>query len=415
MARSAPNLRHLRALSEVAALQSISAATSRVHLSQSALTQAISKMENQLGCPLFHRYPQGLYLTHEGSQFLQRINRALLFLQQGVRDALRLSNPLNLNGHPSEHPAQLVTHAQLRALLAIQTRGSFSGAARATGISQPAIHRSARDLEQALNVQLFERGNNGLDLTRSAHRLARYGRLALREVELGYDELSHRSGLDTTTLRIGCRPLARAYLLPAAINRVSALRPGLNIHILEGSYALQMEQLQRGELDLVLGTLPEQFDHQYFVHEKLLTTPMSVVARPGHPLAGESGISLTTLAGYPWVLPRSANPIRFLHDRLFEGYAQSRRGGLVECSSQVVLREILAGSDRLALVPAHQVRREVEIGVLTLLDAALPPMSQPVGITTRREWHPTSSHQLLTSILRQLAKSLALDDTATLL
>ena len=72
-----PNLRHLRAFQEVARCRGISAAAERVHLSQPAITQAIAKLEAQLGTALFERRSGGLYPTEPGDLFLDRVERAL--------------------------------------------------------------------------------------------------------------------------------------------------------------------------------------------------------------------------------------------------------------------------------------------------------------------------------------------------
>lgn len=403
MRQPAPNLRHLRAISEVAALHSISMAADRVHLSQSALTQAIAKLEKRLSCRLFLRHAHGLQPTFEGKLFLHRINRCLFLLQQGVREAMRSGLPRDNQGPPSEHPAQLITNSQLRALISIQSTGSFSGAARALDISQPAIHRSARDLENSLNLSLFERTTLGLSLTRSAQRLARFARLALKEIESGFDELSSLSGADTTTITIGSRPLARAYLLPATINRISELKPALNVRIIEGSYAHQLEQLLTGDIDFVIGALPPEAPTDQVTQEFFFETPLSLVTRAGHPLAGKETVTAKDLNAYPWALPRRGTPIRALFDELFPGLTDAPGMGLLECSSQVVLREVLAGSDRITFVPAHQIHRELQAGTLTILNIAMPTARRPIGLSTRKDWHPTPSHQLFLSILRAIS------------
>ena len=136
-----PNLRHLYAATEVARLGSISRASEAIHLSQSAITQGLGKLEASLGLALFNRTSTGMFATEAGEIFLARIERAIGWLklferELGARNASE-SRPL----------FRLATSSQLRALVAVVESGSFSLAARELGLSQPTVHRAARDLE----------------------------------------------------------------------------------------------------------------------------------------------------------------------------------------------------------------------------------------------------------------------------
>lgn len=80
-----PNVRHLYAVKDVALSHRINIAADRVHLSQPAVTQAVSKMERALSAPLFDRRPDGMHATEVGKIFLNRVTRALDFLKEGER------------------------------------------------------------------------------------------------------------------------------------------------------------------------------------------------------------------------------------------------------------------------------------------------------------------------------------------
>ena len=83
------NFRHLRAFKETAQLHSVKAAAENIFLTQSAVTQAIARLETYLGMPLFLRRHNGMFLTDAGDLYLIRVTRALNYLKQGVREALR--------------------------------------------------------------------------------------------------------------------------------------------------------------------------------------------------------------------------------------------------------------------------------------------------------------------------------------
>lgn len=406
-----PNIRHLRAVSEVAALKNISAAAERVFLSQSALTQAIAKLETALGCKLFERRSTGLVPTNEGKLFLQRVNRCLYLLQQGVREALRSGSTKKNQSHPSEHPAQLLTNAQLRALMALQRASSYSSAARNLDISQPAVYKAAHDLENNLNLKLFESTHTGVRLTDAAQELARFSRLALREVELGFDELSSLSGSDTTTIVVGVVPLARTNVLPEAINRLTELKPELTVCVVDGAYDDLLMQLLNGDLDILIGSMMEPAPTDAMVQLPLFNTTMSVVARQGHPLAERSDLVADDLKGYRWVLPRPGSPAREFFNQAIANQDPSALAGAVESGSQIVTREILAGSDRISFLSSYQIRHDQRAGLLTVLDIDLPSPRQTIVLALRKEWHPTPPHLLFISIIKTLSQRETFDSS----
>ncbi|RYY37700.1 MAG: LysR family transcriptional regulator, partial [Sphingomonadales bacterium] len=116
------NLRHLRAIHEIAARGSMSAAAEAVSLSQPALTQGIAKLERQLGVTLFERRADGMTPTAAGAIFADRAAAAMRHLAA--------ASPRR-NGRGFARPEQLMTATQLGAFLALADAGSFVGAAQA--------------------------------------------------------------------------------------------------------------------------------------------------------------------------------------------------------------------------------------------------------------------------------------------
>lgn len=413
MLEQLPNLRHLRAFSEVAASGSISAAATQVFLSQSALTQAIGKLESRLGTALFLRRHNGMFLTEAGELFATRVNRCMAYLRAGVRDAVRIGERKEAGERNSGHALHtLISNVHLRALLALQHAPSYTIAARQIGLSQPALYRSAGELEALLNIWLFEKTSVGISLTRAALRLARAVRLSVKEVDQGIDEVRELAGADAGTIQIGCMPLARTYVVPATINQMAQRKPDVSVGVIEGAYDDLLGRLLHGELDMLIGALRDPAPSPDIRQEQLFVTSISVVARSGHPLAQRRQLTLDDLHGYGWVVPRPGTPARGLFDQVVTRDDPSVLRGVVECSSQIVIRELLTDSDRLTFISSHQVQHEIEEGILTVLDTQLPRTERPIGLTTLNDWRPTPTQQLFLSMLRELSRPLAQGDIA---
>ncbi len=141
------------------------------------------------------------------------------------------------------------------------------------------------------------------------------------------------------------------------------------------------------------------------MQSELFEDQLAIVARNGHPLLDKRNLSLSDLTDYPWVVPRPGIPTRHYFETLFQsaGFAPPTR--LVESSSLALTRGLLIGSDRLTVISAHQIRQEVNQGLLRYLDVPLIGGSRPIGLTQRSDWQPTASQSLLLTLLREASQN----------
>jgi len=395
-----PNLRHLRAFLAVAHHRRISAASEQVHLSQPAITQAIAKLEERLGVSLFDRRTEGVYTTQVGELFRMRVERMFDHLQNGVREATRLGPKKTTQGFG--HFMQLLTSVQLRALSAMMDAGNFSLAARSVGVSQPSIHRAARDLERLSGIELFIKSSEGIELTRSAQALAQRVKLAFSELNQGFTEIEEWLGRDVGLINIGSLPLARTHILPTAINRMNAEKPLVKISVVDGPYDDLLHALRHGELDFMIGALRDPVPINDVVQESLLNAPLAVVARVGHPLTKKTNITRKQLAACSWAVPRLGAPTRTAFEDMFAG-AEDKPQNIIESSSLMLIRGLLLDSDRITLISSHQIFHEEKMGLLQQLPVQIPGTQRDIGVTVRDGWQPTATQKSFLEILRDVA------------
>jgi LysR family transcriptional regulator of gallate degradation len=386
------NLRHLRALSSIVARGSMSAAADAVSLSQPALTQGLAKLERQLGVALFERRPDGMIATPEGLLLTERSRAAFAHLAAASRTIAR-SGPRGF-----AQPEQLMTATQLHAFLALADAGSFLGAAQATGLSQPALHRAVRDLEQVSAVPLVERRGRGVALTQAGRRLARGARLAAGEIAAAIAE-TRSDGSNAGSITVGAMPLSRAHLLPAAIARLARTAPGVLIDVVEGSWRELVEPLRDGVIDLMIGALRDEPPPD-LAQTPLMEAPLAVIGRAGHPLA-RSMITTEALGDYPWIVNRGGAPLRAQWEQLFEG--RDLPPAPIECGSVMVIRGILRESDFLTLLSPDQVAMEIEHDILAAIGEPLAGTQRIIGITTRANWRPTGMQARFLDLLHEVA------------
>lgn len=382
------NLRHLRALSAIVARGSMSAAAEAVSLSQPALTQGIAKLEAQIGTSLFERRTDGVAPTEAGSALAARAEAAFTQLAAATRGGTR----------GFARPEQLMTATQLHAFLALADAGSFVGAGTATALSQPAIHRAVRDLEQVSGNVLVERRGRGIALSEAGRRLARGIRLASGEIAAGIVEAGPDRG-GSGRIAIGAMPLSRAELLPRALAQVAREMPGARFDVAEGSWRELVEPLRDGTLDMMIGALRPAPGPPDLQQLPLLDDRLVIVGRAGHPLAGGKAPDREAMRHYPWIVGRSGAPIRALWETMFAG------GPLppapIECGSVMVIRGVLRESDFLTLLSPDQVALEMDTGMLTTIGPAPEASGRVIGVTTRAGWRPTRVQARFLEVLGQ--------------
>jgi len=375
------NLRHLRGVTAIAARGTLSAAAGDVALSQPALTQGLAKLEAQLGAALFERRPGAMVATRAGTAVAARAHEAFGHLREALRGTARGS------GRAPDRAA-LLTATQVRAMLALADAGSFVGAAAATGLSQPALHRAVRDTERVAGAVLVERRGRGVALTEAGSRVARGFRLAALAIEAGIAEARPPTRGGAGRIAIGAMPMARARLLPWAIARLHAAHPGVETLVVEGAHRELIDQLRDGRIDCAVGAL-RALPGPDIVQRPLFDDRLAVIARADHPLAGLRMADRAALAAFPWIVGRPDTPLRTAWERLFAG------GPLppapIDCGSVMIVRELLRGGDWLTLLSPEQVRLEIEAGVLGIVQVEGFDGARTIGVSTRADWRATAA------------------------
>jgi LysR family transcriptional regulator of gallate degradation len=379
------NLRHLEAISVIGRLGSMSAGAQRVNLSQPALAQAVSKVERVLAERLFERQPTGMSPTAAGHILIIRIDRALRFLTQGVR-LVRRSARLP----PIAHIERWVTMAQLRALIAVESTGSYASGAVQIGLSQPAVHRAVRDLQQFLGAQLLVRAGKAVRPTDVASRFVRFARLMLSELRTGLEEIGALGTGDGGRIELGTLPMARAVFLPELLQQFATAYPGATVRVLEAPYDELLNGLRQGDIDMFIGgALRDPAPASDIVQEGLFDDEPVIVGNAKHPLRQKKRLTPADLVDFPWIVPSPGVPMRANWERMFRDYALVPPQVRIECGSMLIARGLLFNGDWLTLMSRDQFLFERNAGSLAEIEAPGEILRRRIVLTRRRDWRPT--------------------------
>lgn len=398
-----PHIRYLGVVREVFRLRRIGAAAEVVHLSQPAATQAVARVEEILGVALFDRRPKGMYPTDAGTIFERRLLRILEHLRIGDSQARR--KVARSRRRSANKPFfTYCTPVQLRALLAISRAGSFTQAAHDLGVKQPGIHRAARDLSALAGFDLFEQTRGGVVLTGAAEAFAQQVRLAISEFRQANYEINELTGRDVTSINIGSLPLSRAAILPAAIDElINEVGSTVQVNCVDARYDTLLRNLRFGELDVLIGALRFPPPAADIEQEELFVDRLAMVAAPGHPLAGKSGISLEDTLAFPWVAPPKTTPTgTYLFETLKIQDLPNTPVRTVS-SSMVLLRGLLARGSYVSIASVRQIEVDERMGAMVQLPIELPDSERPIGLTFRKNWSATPVQSRFLDIIRRIS------------
>ena len=144
----------------------------------------------------------------------------------------------------------------LRYFRAIAQHGHMTRAARALGVTQPALSAMLKKLEGEVGAELLHRTGRGVELTEAGRVFLQHAEDALRRAEMGVQAVRELVGLERGSIRIGGGATATTYLLPPVVSAVRKTHPGLRFYVREQGSNAVAASVASGELDLGIVTLP---------------------------------------------------------------------------------------------------------------------------------------------------------------
>lgn len=197
--------------------------------------------------------------------------------------------------------------ASLQAFVTVMQTGSVSRAAEKLFLTQPAISKRLRILEEEFGVVLFTPIGRGIQPTQAAQDLIPLAKRWLLDYEEIKHALSHAQDQVAGLLRIGTSHHIGLHHLPAALKKFVQAHPEvqLDVHFVDSEQAHQA--VLAGELELAFLTLPPTFDTR-LAYQEIWNDPLVFVVAPFHPLASKSAgeqinLTLADLAQYSAILP----------------------------------------------------------------------------------------------------------------
>ncbi|SFT45825.1 pca operon transcription factor PcaQ [Mesorhizobium sp. YR577] len=297
-----------------------------------------------------------------------------------------------------------VRFRHLQTFLEVARQKSVVKAAGLLNVSQPAVTKTIRELEQALGVAVFERDGRGIKITRSGEIFMQHAGMAITALRQGIDSVSNAGADGGPPIRIGALPTVSAHIMPRAMSLFLKEKTGATIKIVTGENSVLLDQLRLGELDLVVGRLAAPDKMTGFFFEHLYSEQVVFAVRPKHPLLRAGADVFERLSDYPVLMPTRGSIIRPFVERFFITNGIAAIPTEIETVSDSFGRAFVRQSDAVWIISAGVVADDLKTGVLTTLPIDTSETKGPVGLTMRTDTATSAAFSILLKTVREAAQ-----------
>ncbi|MGP1397711.1 MAG: LysR family transcriptional regulator [Inquilinaceae bacterium] len=260
--------------------------------------------------------------------------------------------------------------------LTVAEEGSLRAAARKLGLTQPALSKAVRRLEDEIGASLFDRRARGVELTvygRSFHRHAQALHANMTDAQSEMNALRRgTAGL----VRLGAGPSFLARIVPDALRTFRRRHPDVVVQVSGGLDDALKASLRAGRLDLVFAALPDDASEPDLDRRSLMIDDYRVIADRDHPLRRRPAIALADLLDYPWILPNAATHMVRRLAMLFGAVGLPVPQPVIETDIVPMKLQLIRGTDYVSFHAVAHLR--------TMGATGIDPLPVPAASWTRR-------------------------------
>jgi len=255
----------------------------------------------------------------------------------------------------------------LRIFFVVTEKNSFSRAAKALFISQPAVSKGVRELEHQLGLPLIERGvrgRSGVQLTESGQAIREHARGIFALERAAINDIEARINLDQGRLVVGASTTVAGYTLPPYVARFLQHHPLIELKVLVGNTRYISHHLIDCEVDLAL--VEGAVNHQRITSHKWKNDPLSIVVSKNCFLVGQKKISKSTLSEQVWIMREQGSGTRDVTEKILSENKITPQK-IIEIGSNEGVARAVAGGIGVAMLPTIMVRDLIQLQQINVL------------------------------------------------
>lgn len=256
---------------------------------------------------------------------------------------------------------------RLKVFHTVASRSSFTKASEELNISQPAVTKHIKEIENQLNTKLFDRKGTTIQLTQSGKGLFEYAeriRNIYRDLEFEINQINQQH---KGKLIIGASTTVAQYILPEILAKFNSYYKDIKIELITHNTEIISDQLKEGKIDL--GIIEGESQSNYFEYQIFKADEIVLVAKANHSLANKT-LNLKDLYDLELIFrEQGSGSLEFIQNRLKEkGIVLDQLNIVMQLGSSESIKNYLLHSDSLAFLSISTVLNELKNNQLSIID-----------------------------------------------
>ncbi|SAK50202.1 LysR family transcriptional regulator [Caballeronia ptereochthonis] len=283
------------------------------------------------------------------------------------------------------HAPLKISSRQIALINALDEFRNLRKAAAAMHTTQPAASLLLQQLEERLGVPLFTRLPRGMEPTAFGEVLIRFAQGVVHEFGHAESEIRELAAGAAGLVRIGTVVGPVPSLVTRTLLAFKANNPRVRISVDVGTSDMLLPSLMRGDLDVVIGRLPDRSSHPEVDVELFGTAEhMRVIGRPRHPAARVENLALKDLVNLTWILHPVGSPMRSRVENILALAGMTETLDVIETANLLATTAMIEASDMISVVPEDVAQYYARYAMVAMLPVELPVPMVNLGLLTQR-------------------------------
>ncbi|MCM3698393.1 selenium metabolism-associated LysR family transcriptional regulator [Paenibacillus macerans] len=261
-----------------------------------------------------------------------------------------------------------LNYHQLHIFYTVAERGSFSAAAQALHMTQPAVTMQIQSLEDYFGCKLLVRSTKKIELTEAGQTLIPFARKSVELIRETEQAMARYTSMLEGRLQLGASLTIGEYVLPRLLGPFGQRYPHISIVMKVMNTTQIIEEIVGHQLNFGLVEAPVQ--HPDMVSEPVMEDELKLIVPTGHPLSGKKTVTLEEVVSYPFVLREKGSGTRQVMEAEFKrrGIEMSRIQTVMELGSTGAVKSAVEAGIGITIISPSSVKHEQALGLMEALD-----------------------------------------------
>lgn len=280
--------------------------------------------------------------------------------------------------------------------LAVVEHKSFTKAANALHMTQPAVSQTIRNLEEKLGATLIERKHKNFYLNQAGNIVYTYA----KEMVAKYEHMNHLvtelKEEATGNLVIGASYTIGEYIVPDILKLLHQKYPSIQPHVFIGNTQTIVEKLTCHEIDIAL--VEGMVNEPNLQSKPFMTDEMHIIAGVGKELNIEPITSIADLSAYTWIIRESGSGTRKLTEKLLQQHKVEPKQLYTFGSTQIIKETVESGLG-ISLLSKASIKKELQLGIIQIIPVKETPVKRNFFVVKRDQTFQTKTIQVFENII----------------